>query len=82
MSRVCELSGKSPQTGNNVSHAKIEPKRRFLPNLNEWTLIKRYAGSFIQIPHLWHLHCVLLITWWLDAYLAKAKDALNCQQKR
>ena len=29
----CELSGKSFQTGNNVSHAKNRTKRRFLPNL-------------------------------------------------
>ncbi len=31
MSRVCELTGKGVQTGNNVSHANNKTKRRFLP---------------------------------------------------
>ena len=34
MSRVCELSGKKAQTGNNVSHANNKTRRRFLPNLH------------------------------------------------
>ncbi|MDR0780995.1 MAG: 50S ribosomal protein L28 [Pseudomonadales bacterium] len=34
MSRVCMVTGKSPQVGNNVSHAKNRTKRRFLPNLH------------------------------------------------
>lgn len=34
MSRVCQITGKRPQTGNNVSHAKNKTKRRFLPNLH------------------------------------------------
>jgi len=33
MSRVCQLTGKRPITGNNVSHSKRRTKRRFLPNL-------------------------------------------------
>jgi len=33
MSRICELSGKKPMSGNNVSHAKNKNKRRFYPNL-------------------------------------------------
>ena len=32
MSRVCQVTGKRPMTGNNVSHAKNKTKRRFLPN--------------------------------------------------
>ncbi|RMD69624.1 MAG: 50S ribosomal protein L28 [Gammaproteobacteria bacterium] len=35
MSRVCQVTGKRPMTGNNVSHAKNRTKRRFLPNLHE-----------------------------------------------
>lgn len=34
MSRVCQVTGKRPVTGNNVSHAKNRTKRRFLPNLH------------------------------------------------
>jgi len=33
MSRVCQVTGKQPVTGNNVSHANNRTKRRFLPNL-------------------------------------------------
>jgi len=34
MSRVCQVTGKSPQSGNNVSHANNRTRRRFLPNLH------------------------------------------------
>lgn len=33
MSRVCQISGKRPRVGNNVSHANNKTKRRFSPNL-------------------------------------------------
>ena len=33
MARVCQVTGKKPMTGNNVSHANNKTKRRFLPNL-------------------------------------------------
>jgi large subunit ribosomal protein L28 len=33
MARVCQVTGKKPQTGNSVSHSNIKTKRRFLPNL-------------------------------------------------
>ncbi len=33
MSRLCPVTGKRPQTGNNVSHANNKTKRRFLPNM-------------------------------------------------
>ena len=34
MSRVCQVTGKRPMTGNNVSHAKNRTRRRFEPNLH------------------------------------------------
>lgn len=34
MSRVCQVTGKQPMVGNNVSHANNKTKRRFLPNLS------------------------------------------------
>jgi large subunit ribosomal protein L28 len=34
MSRVCEVTGKKPMSGNNVSHANNRTRRRFLPNLH------------------------------------------------
>lgn len=38
MSRICQLTGKRPISGNNVSHSNRKTKRRFLPNL----LTKRF----------------------------------------
>lgn len=35
MSRVCQVTGKRPQAGNNVSHANNKTPRRFLPNLHK-----------------------------------------------
>ena len=39
MSRICELTGKGRQVGNNVSHANNKTKRVFLPNLQHVTLM-------------------------------------------
>ncbi len=33
MSRVCQVTGKGPMSGNNVSHANNKTRRRFLPNI-------------------------------------------------
>jgi large subunit ribosomal protein L28 len=35
MSRVCQVTGKRPMTGNKVSHANNKTKRRFLPNIQQ-----------------------------------------------
>ncbi len=35
MARICQLTGKRPISGNNVSHSKRKTKRRFLPNLHK-----------------------------------------------
>ncbi len=34
MSKVCQVTGKRPVTGNNISHSHIKTKRRFVPNLH------------------------------------------------
>ena len=34
MSQVCQVTGKKPQSGNNVSHANNKTRRRFMPNLH------------------------------------------------
>ena len=43
MARVCQVTGKRPMVGNNVSHANNKTKRRFLPNLqteNRWVRLR------------------------------------------
>ena len=48
MSMKCELTGKSFQTGNNVSHAKNRTKKRFFPNLQKITFISEKLGQKIH----------------------------------
>jgi large subunit ribosomal protein L28 len=49
MSRVCQVTGKRPMTGNNVSHAKNRTRRRFLPNLQSHRFWVEKEKSFIKL---------------------------------
>ncbi len=49
MSRVCELTAKGRQVGNNVSHANNKTKRVFLPNLQNVTLISDALGRSVSL---------------------------------
>ena len=49
MSRVCELTGKGPMSGNTISHANNKSRRRFLPNLNEVTMISDVLGQSFKL---------------------------------
>ena len=49
MSRVCELTGKGRQVGNNVSHANNKTKRAFLPNLQDVTLMSDSLGRSVKL---------------------------------
>jgi large subunit ribosomal protein L28 len=74
MSRVCELTGKGPMTGNTVSHANNKSRRRFLPNLNEVTLISDVLGQSFKLRVTAAALRSVDHRGGLDAYLAKAKD--------
>lgn len=74
MSRVCELSGKGPMSGNTVSHANNKTRRRFLPNLNEVTLISDILGQSFKLRISAHALRTVDHRGGLDAFLAKAKD--------
>ena len=75
MSRVCELTGKGPMTGNNVSHANNKTKRRFLPNLNDVTLQSETLGRGVKLRISAHALRSVDHRGGLDAFLMKAKDA-------
>ncbi len=49
MSRVCELTGKRPITGNKVSHSNRKTKRRFLPNLFKKRFFIPETGAWITL---------------------------------
>ena len=62
MSKVCQLTGKRPITGNNVSHSNAKTKRRFLPNIqkkrfyipetDKWVTLKVSAKAIKSINKL------------------------------
>jgi large subunit ribosomal protein L28 len=49
MSRVCQVTGKRPITGNNVSHANNRTKRRFLPNIQKHRYWVEAENKFISL---------------------------------
>ena len=49
MSRHCEMTGKGVQSGNNVSHANNKTRRRFLPNLQQQSLLSDVLGTSIRV---------------------------------
>ena len=49
MSRRCELTGKGPMSGHNVSHANNKTKRRFLPNLQQRRLWVESENRYVRL---------------------------------
>ncbi len=49
MSRRCEITGKGVLSGNNVSHANNKTRRRFLPNLQETSMLSDTLGSNVKM---------------------------------
>ena len=75
MSRRCELTGKGVMVGNNVSHANNKTKRRFLPNLNDVTILSEILDRSFKF----RVPAAALRTvdhrGGLDGFMAKAKDS-------
>ena len=82
MARRCELTGKSPMVGHNVSHANNKTKRRFLPNLAEVTL----TSEALNQSHRFRISAAALRTvdhrGGLDAFLDKAPEAELSEKAR
>ena len=49
MSRVCAVTGKGVQFGNNVSHANNKSRRRWLPNLQVWSFPSELVGTRLTL---------------------------------
>ena len=75
MSRRCELTGKSPMVGNNVSHANNKTKRRFLPNLRRQSLYSETLGESIRLRVSARAIRTVEHRGGLDSYLLVARDA-------
>ena len=75
MSRRCTITGKGVLVGNNVSHANNKSKRRFLPNLQETSLLSDALGHTVRVRlSVRALHTVDR-NGGLDAYLLKTSNA-------
>ena len=74
MSRICELTGKGRQIGHNVSHANNKTKRRFLPNLQQVTLLSETLGKTVHLRITPYALRSVEVRGGLDAFLAKARD--------
>jgi large subunit ribosomal protein L28 len=49
MAKVCQVTGKRPMVGNNVSHANNRTKRRFLPNLHHHRLWVESEKRYVRL---------------------------------
>ena len=49
MSKVCQVTGKRPMVGNNVSHANNKTRRRFLPNLHNHRFWVESENRFVRL---------------------------------
>ncbi len=49
MANVCQITGKRPMTGNNVSHAHNKTRRRFLPNIQEHRFWVEEEKRFVKL---------------------------------
>ena len=83
MARRCAATGRGVQSGNNVSHANNKSRRRFLPNLNEVTLISDALKSQVRLRISSHALRSVEHRGGLDNFLVKAKaDDLSVKAKR
>ena len=83
MSRRCALTGKGVQTGNNVSHAHNKPRRRYLPNLQQVSLMSDALGKRVSLRVSVAAIRTVEHKGGLDAFLLDARDGdLNIEMRR
>jgi len=75
MSRRCDLTGKGVLTGNNVSHAHNKTRRRYLPNLQNVSLLSESLGETVRLRVSASAIRTVEHRGGLDAFLLDAKDA-------
>lgn len=78
MSRTCMITGKKPQSGNNVSHALNRTRRRFLPNIQDTSFYSDILGRWVKVRATTNGMRTVEHKGGLDAYLTgTAKTKLN-----
>jgi large subunit ribosomal protein L28 len=82
MARRCAITGKGVQTGNNVSHANNKTRRRFLPNLQDTSLLSDALGQLVRLRLTVHAIRTIEHNGGLDAFLLKTPDAKLTDEAR
>jgi large subunit ribosomal protein L28 len=75
MARRCDITGKGVQVGNNVSHANNKTKRRYLPNLQDATLLSDILGLPVRLRVTANGLRTIEHNGGLDAFLLSTRDA-------
>ena len=75
MARRCGITGKGVQTGNNVSHAKNRSRRRFLPNLQQASILSDALGTSVRLRLSTRAIRTIEHNGGLDAYLLSTPNA-------
>ena len=74
MPKICEISGKKPMSGNNVSHANNRTKRRFIPNLQNVKLYSITLQKYINLNITIRTMKTVEKNGGLDSYLIKTSN--------
>jgi len=75
MARRCAITGKGVLTGNNVSHANNKTRRRFLPNLQETSMLSDALGHLVRLRLSVNAIRSIEHKGGLDSYLLTTPDA-------
>ena len=83
MARRCDITGKGVLTGNNVSHAHNKTRRRYLPNLQQVSLMSDALGKAVRLRVSTAAIRTVEHKGGLDAFLLDARDGdLNLEMRR
>jgi large subunit ribosomal protein L28 len=80
MSRRCQITGKGVLTGNNVSHANNKTRRRYLPNLQETSLLSEALGGSVRLRVSTRALRTIEHNGGLDAYLLGTRNAALAEE--
>lgn len=76
MARRCSITGKGVLTGNNVSHANNKTRRRFLPNLQETSVLSDALGQMVRLRVTTRGLKTIEHNGGLDAFLLSTNDSV------
>ena len=82
MAKRCQLTGKGVMTGNNVSHANNRTRRRFLPNLQQTTMMSEILGRKVSLRVTTSAIRTVEKHGGLDSFLLQARNAELADEAR